>query len=269
MATLQKAPVSACAWVARCLLGCLMVSALATLANAEIIGYDSWQYSGFTRTPLAASANASPVSLLSSILLSSSLSSDNVVSESIASSTVSQSDGTASLTGVVYFDANFNGARDSDDWAIRDAIVSLTAASSDTVLIATTDKYGNYTFSNLAVDDYTITLLSPTTAPGTTSAGFLEDASGARVGVGEGVVVGQSIANIQLKSGYSGYSYDFGQDSYPTSLTSKRTLLNDDPGDHHPQNPSDPPPVVPEPGTLVLLAVAGFCFAGFARRRKG
>lgn len=268
MATLQRTPGSACAWVARCLLGCLVLSALATLANAEIIGYDSWQYHGFTRTPIAASAGASPVSLLSSILLSS-WSSDNIVSESIASSTVSQSDGNALLSGVVYFDANFNGARDSDDWAIRDAIVSLTAASSDTVLVATTDKYGNYTFSNLAVDDYTITLLAPTTAPGTTSVGFLEDASGARALSGEGVVVGQSIANVQLKSGYSGYSYDFGQNSYPTNLTSKRILLNDDPGDHHPDNPPVPPIVVPEPGALALLAVAGLCVAGFARRRKG
>jgi hypothetical protein len=173
------------------------------------------------------------------------------------------------LSGAVYFDENFNGVRDESDWAIRDAVVSLTAASTDTVLIATTDENGEYTFTNLAVDDYTITLLTVSSAPGVTNEGYLTDKNGADVFSGTGVAIGQSIANIQLKDGYTGVAYDFGQYSYPTNLVSKRMLLNRDPGTSHtPSAPPPPIPPVPEPGTLALLAVAGLCATAIARRRR-
>jgi hypothetical protein len=196
----------------------------------------------------------------------SSFSSDNdIVSESTVESALGTSSTGTSLSGVVYYDANFNGVRDSSDWAIRDAIVSLTAASTDTVLIATTDANGAYTFKNLTADDYTITLLTPSTAPGVTNVGLLTDVNGSPVFTGLGVAINESIADIQLKDGYTGVTYDFGQYTYPTNLISKRMLLNENPG--IPNTPDAPLPPVPEPGTLSLLAVAGLCLTGFVRRR--
>jgi hypothetical protein len=269
MALLQKSPLAACAVGVRPVLGCLVILALlATFANAEIIGYDSWQSNGFSRTLLPSTPSSSPVSLLASVLLAS-WSSDNIQSENSVVSSLDTSTTASSLSGTVYFDENFNGVRDSGDWAIRDAIISLTSASSPTVLIATTDCNGEYTFTNLAVDDYTITLLTVSSAPGVTNEGYLTDADGADVFTGTGVAVGQSIANIQLKDGYTGVAYDFGQYTFPTNLISKRTLLNQDPGTSHtPDAPPPPIPPVPEPGTLTLLVVAGLCVTGIARRRR-
>jgi hypothetical protein len=273
MVLLQKPPVSACAWAARRVLGCLAISLLlATLANAEIIGYDSWQWNGFSRTLLPPSPNSSPISILSSILLNS-WSSDNIVSESAVASTLTTSGLDASLSGVVYFDANFDGIRDSGDWAIRDAIVSLTSPSTDTVLIATTDANGAYSFKNLNANDYTLTLLTPSAAPeaSTNMVGILTDQDGTPIFTGLGVVTGgnTSITGIQLKTGYTGAAYDFPQLTYPTNLTSKRMLLNNDPGTPNtPDAPLPPLPPVPEPGTLALLAIAGLCVGGFARRRS-
>jgi hypothetical protein len=272
MAPFQRPPVSACVRGMRCVLACLAISLLlGTLANAEIIGYDSWQWNGFSRTSLPPSPNASPMSILASVLLTS-WSSDNIVPVSAVTSSQGTSDTYASLSGVVYFDANFDGIRDSGDWAIRDAIVALTSASTDTVLIATTDANGNYTFKNLNADDYSITLLTPSAAPeeSKNGAGILTDQSGAAVFSGVGTVPPgyTSIADIQLKDGYTGVAYDFPQLVYPTNLMSKRMLTNENPGTPHtPDAPS--PPVVPEPGTLTLLAIAGLSLTGFARRRRG
>ncbi len=274
MALLQKPPGSACVAVARRLLACLvLLPLLPTLADAETLSYDSWQWNGFSRTLLSPSTSSSPVSLLSSVLLSS-WSSDNVVSEtSVVSSMGDSAPGTApSLSGTVYYDANGNGVRDSNDWAIRDAIVSLISASSSTIVYATTDENGAYSFKDLAPDDYSITVLSPSSAPGQSNlVGILTDATGTPVFTGLGVATGaNAIADIQLKDGYTGTTYDFPQLAYPTDLVSKRMLLNQDPGVVHTSDaPPAPVPPVPEPGTLALLAVAGLCVSGFARRRRG
>jgi hypothetical protein len=174
------------------------------------------------------------------------------------------------LSGTVFFDANGNGVCDSSDWAIRDAIVSLTSASTNTVLIATSDKNGVYTFKSLPADDYTITLMTPSTVPGAANTGTLTDTSGTFVFSGLGVAVGTgSIADVQLQDGYVGTGYDFGQLVYPTSLISKRMLLNQDSGVAHTSDtPAPPIPPVPEPGTFALLVVAGLCFTGFRWRRR-
>jgi hypothetical protein len=274
MAILQKPPVSARAKVARCALACLALSLLSTaLARGESLGvgsYYSWQWSGFSRTQLVPTANSYPTSLLAAVMLRS-WTSDSIVSEStVESSSTIPVVNPAALAGVIYFDENQNGVRDSGDWAIRDAIVSLTSASTSTVVIAVTDKDGAYSFQNLTADDYTITLLTPSSVPGQINVGTLKDANGVDIFTGLGVAVGQSsIANIQLKEGYTGITYDFGQYVYPTDLLSKRMLLNNDPGvPHTPDAPTPPTPPVPEPGTLALLLVAGLAVSGFTRRRR-
>jgi len=272
MAFLQKPPVSACAKNARCVFGCLAITLLfATLASGETLSvssYNSWQWNGFSRTPLAPSPSASPLSLLASVLLPS-WSSDSIVSEStLESSSAGPLANAATLSGVVYCDENRDGVRDSGDWGIRDAILSLTSAYSSTVVIAVTDAQGAYSFQNLPADDYTITLLTPSTLPGQTNVGTLTDASGTDVFTGLGVVSAPgSIASIQLQDGYRGITYDFGEWVYPTNLISKRMLLNQYPGVQH-TTAAPPAPPVPEPGTLALLVVAGLAVTGFARRRR-
>ena len=167
MALLQKPPGSVCARVVRRLLVFPVIFLLlATVANAESPSYNSWQWNGFSRTLLTPSPSAAPVSLLSSILLSSS-SSDTVVSESSVMASLGNSVSTtaSSLSGVVYYDVNGDGVRESSDWAIRDAVVSLMSASSNTIVYTTTDENGAYSFKGLSADDYTITLLTPSTAP--------------------------------------------------------------------------------------------------------
>jgi hypothetical protein len=273
MALLQKPPGVACAGFVRRLLACLVIfPLLATLANAEAISYNSWQWHGFTRTSPAPSSSASLVSQLSSVLLSSSPSS-NVVSESavVASLGDSTPSVSSSLSGFVYYDANSDGIRESTDWAIRDAIVSLMSASSNTVVLATTDENGEYSFKSLSPDDYTITLLTPSSAPGASKlVGILSDQNGTPVFSGVGVAASDtSVADIQLKDGYSGTTYDFPQLTYPTDLISKRMLLSGSSGvSHTPDAPPPPIPPVPEPSTLALLVVAGLCVTGCARRRR-
>jgi hypothetical protein len=275
MTLLQKSPVSVCANVARYVLGCLVISLVfAGLANADTLGvdsYNSWQWNGFSRTLIAPSDSSASTSILAS-LSSQSWSSANVVSESAVESAVaasSSSTTSTSLSGVVYYDENGDGIRESSDWAIRDAIVALLPASSDTIVYATTDKDGVYTFKNLTADTYTVTLMTPSTAPGqSVTVGILADENGNYIFTGLGIATGSSIANIQLQDGYVGTAYDFPQLVYPTNSISKRMLLNNDPGvSHTPDAPT--PPVVPEPSSLALLMVAGIAVTGFARRRLG
>jgi SdrD B-like domain/PEP-CTERM motif len=278
MAKLHKPPISACAKVARCSLGCLTITLLfAAFANGETISassYNSWQWNGFSRSALASTSSSSSMSLLSSVL--SSLSSfDSIVSEStVESPTTPPVTDAATLSGVVYYDANDNGVRDSTDWGIRDAIVTLTSESnSSTVVTTVTDAQGAYSFKNLPADNYTVTLMTPSTSPGQPSVGTLTDASGNFVFTGQGhAILGQdSVTDIQLNAGYTGNTYDFGQLAYPTDLLSKRSLLNENPGVPNTKaapTPPTPPPPVPEPGTLALLVVAGLSAAGFARRRR-
>jgi hypothetical protein len=274
MALHQKPPVSARAKVARYALTCLALSLLSVApTRGESLGvanYYSWQWGGFSRTQFVPTANSYPTSLLAAVMLRS-WAADSIVSEStVESSTATVVVNPASLSGVIYFDENQNGVRDSGDWAIRDAIVSLTPASTSTVVTAVTDQDGNYSFQNLAADDYTITLLTPSSVPGQINVGTLKDANGTDIFTGQGIAVGQnSIANIQLKEGYTGITYDFGQYVYPTDLISKRMVLSDNPGvPHTPDAPQPPTPPVPEPGTLALLLVAGLAVSGFARRRS-
>lgn len=175
-------------------------------------------------------------------------------------------EGAASLSGVVYYDENADGVRDTTDWAISDATVSLVSMSSgDTLASVITSKKGEYSFIELAADTYTVTLTTPSKEPGDAVVGAVLDANDKVVSVGTNGTPGDStITSIVLADGESAVDYDFPQLVYPNNLISKRLLLNVSPGVYH----TDPPTPIPEPGMLSLLAVAGLVLAGFAKARK-
>jgi len=130
----------------------------ATIACGDTIdSYNSWCWNGFTRTSAAGPYNpAVPITTPPQ-------------ENSVGPNTV---DG-ATLSGVVYYDVNANGVRESTDWAIRFATVSLTLEGNTSSYSYTTGKDGAYAFTNLSVGTYTATLLTVSDSSGTTSAGLL------------------------------------------------------------------------------------------------
>jgi hypothetical protein len=275
--TRYSQPLPACLAHARTALLCFGVALLfAQSANAEAVNansYYSWQWGGFTRsTPFV--ATSSSANSVSSLLLSSSYSTSSVayqsptalLSSAVTASTSTSSSNTATFSGVVYYDENQSGTRDSSDWGIRDATVSLIETNTNTEVTVVTDAAGNYSFTGLAAGDYTITLLTPSDQPEFATLGTITDASNNAVTSGLGTVSGTNqVTSVHLDLGSTAVNYDFPQSSYPTSLYSKRSLLNTSPGSYH---TTDGPSPVPEPSTLVLLAIAGMSFTAFSRRRR-
>jgi len=258
---------------------------LATPAFCDTIRvntYDSWRWNGFSWSPppveatLRASSarsssglgynntwrSAGSSSSTQSISTATSLSSltYSALTDAGVSPTASQNKG---LAGFVYVDVNNNGAMDSTDLAIADATVALTMnGAGDPLMIVYSKKDGSYSFSSLAAGVYSIAMLTPCVAPGTDTKGQIRDKDGvvdaARTSQ---VQVAQDLfSNIDLPAGYTGSNYNFAELVYPIDAVGKRMLLlGDDPG--------GPIHTTPEPGTLVLLAIAGACFGGLTWRR--
>jgi hypothetical protein len=237
---------------ARCIGICTAAILLSVaLAQGETIdSYYLWQWKGFIRTsPVSTNGPSSSSSLVASLDAAS-----------------NESSGSTSLSGVVYYDTNGNGVRDTDDYGIRDALLTLT--TSDSTVSTRSSASGGYSFSDLSPGTYAIALSIADSNPGTITVGTITDAEGNTVTTGRGVAGIDTITDIVLEDNYTGVNYDFGQLSYPLSLISKRLLLNTDTGlTHTSTGGGNNPPPVPEPGTLVLLAVAGLFFAGRVRRR--
>jgi hypothetical protein len=164
----------------------------------------------------------------------------------------------------VYYDVNGDGVRDSTDWGIRDAVVSLRLANSGSALASVVTAYdGSYSFGTLTAGDYAVTLLTPGDQPGQPSVGTIVDSAGYSVASGAGTAAGtgsgqDGITGIRLGESEMAVNYDFPQLTYPAGLISKRMLINTNPGIHNttPVTPIPTPPV-PEPGTLATLMVAG------------
>lgn len=212
----------------------------ASFACADTItGYNSWQRNGFSRSLASASSPSTTTSSLSN------------------TSTTSG----ASLTGTVYYDVDGDGVRDSSDWAIRFASVSLTLVDSDVTYSYTTSKNGEYTFANLAAGTYMLTLLTASDAGGITSAGTIDGVADTSA-----ITSASSISNITLTVSATGVNYDFAQYAYPSSLVTAQLLMGSDSGLQNTTAISTT--TVPEPGTLALLAVAGLSLAGTAWRRR-
>jgi hypothetical protein len=228
------------------------MSAASTVGEAAVssLAYSSWQWHGISRSGSSASISYNSVSSAASI------SADPFVGEN----------GTASLSGYVYFDVNGNQKMDSGDWAIADATITLTDANSSTPVASLhSSQDGSYSFAGLAAGKYTLTMATPTNHPGQDSgqSRAILDASGQLVSLAD--TVGQNAyAGIALGDGYTGTNYNFAELTYPGTLISKAMLLTSSSPVVHTNNaiPANPVTAVPEPNTLVLLAVVGLFGAG-------
>jgi hypothetical protein len=198
------------------------------------------------------------------------LGNSDALQSTLLSSSSSAGKGAAKLSGVVYCDEDGDGVLETSDWAVRDAVLALTfAGSNDVLLKAVTSADGSYSFTGLAAGKYTITLLTPSSKPGKIGIGILEDGHGNTVSAGVGRVSGASaVADIVLKDDYQGVNYDFAQLVYPANLISKRMLLNTNPGVHH-ATTSHPVNPVPEPSAWILAATGFLLEIGFRRRLFG
>jgi len=212
-----------------------------------ISSYDSWCWNGFTRSgpPSSSLSTSSPLPLTYSALSGSGLS-DAV--------------GTASLSGYVYLDADYDGIMDASDWAIADAEISLTYDGSTDPIIAYSNKDGLYSFSftpptSTVPVKYSIAMLTPSELPGQVTLGQLSDGNGISVDPGQFDNANDKFYDIGVLDGYVGVDYNFAEAAYPFSLVSKRMLING--GINH---------TVPEPGTLVLLVIAGLISGSLAWR---
>src|SRR5437899_790088 len=67
----------------------------------------------------------------------------------------------ASLSGRVFLDYDNSGTFNGPDAGIPGATITLSSPGLTTPLTTTTDAQGNYTFSNLASDFYTVTETQP------------------------------------------------------------------------------------------------------------
>jgi hypothetical protein len=248
----------ACAWQAVGILFCLGIGlVIATPAKGELLAYNSWQWGGFSRS---AAPSASSISILGTATGGQS------ATDELIDTSPSLLTGSATLSGVVYYDQNQDGIRDATDWAVRDAVVLLTSSDGSISQKGTTNSDGVYIFVSLPVGDYTITLLTPSSRPETPALGTIVDASNVQVTTGLGTVSGSaSIKEIHLEDGYAALAYDFPQMEYPEDLLSKRLLLNSDSGIHH----TTPVSPVPEPGAAPLLVVASVLVGLCLRRRVG
>lgn len=277
MTSQSQRPTPACARRIRIVwssIGAILLLATPALSDTvRVNSYDSWRWNGFSWSPPPIEAALKSTSTTTSTSTAWRFSSLTTQSTSTTTSTLPYSalketnvslaaskDG--GLSGYVYVDTNNNGVMDTMDWAIAEAKISLAlSGASDPAMLAYSKKDGSYSFSSLVAGNYTISMLSPCVAPGTDTKGQIRDKDGnvdlartAQVQVARDV-----FSNIDLAAGYTGVNYNFAELVYPIGLVSKRMLIGDDPGVIH---------TVPEPGTLMLLVMAGLCFGGLAWRRR-
>ncbi len=167
----------------------------------------------------------------------------------------------ASLSGVVFYDANQDGKLDNNEYAISGGEIDLYSGSN---LVATTtvNSIGQYSFPDLTPGTYSIynkTNGNWLPAPGVINA--LNQTTTPSSAIDDGM----SIDDVVLNAGDQGVLFNFGAQYYPLQLLSKRMLLaSANPG----QGGSPFITAVPEPGTAVVLSFAAIAFIIMAARRR-
>ncbi|MDB5305954.1 MAG: hypothetical protein JWO38_156 [Gemmataceae bacterium] len=116
--------------------------------------------------------------------------------------------GTASISGVVYLDADHSGTLTPGDTGIGGVTVELRGvndAGQTVVLLTTTDSNGNYSFTGLRTGTYSILETQP--------AGYLDGAEnlGTVNGQADGLIGADQFYDVYLPVGATGINYDFGE----------------------------------------------------------
>jgi SdrD B-like domain len=119
------------------------------------------------------------------------------------------SGGTASLSGTVYVDVNFDNRQDAGEGGIVDVIIRLTGTDNlgqAVALETTTDGDGHYSFTGLQAGTYQLFEVQPIAyLQGGVSVGTVNGAT-------RGSIVGTDlIGGIVLGAGEAGVMYDFGE----------------------------------------------------------
>ena len=165
----------------------------------------------------------------------------------------------ASLSGVVFFDANQNGKLDTNEYAIGGGNIELFSGNN---LVATTtvNSFGQYSFNDL--DPGTYSIYNTTTGDWLPIPGVINGVNQNSI---SSLATGNdmTIDNVVLNAGDKGTGFNFGAQYYPIQLLSKRMLLAT-------SGPDDTPFIVavPEPGTAVMLSFAAIPFIIMAARRR-
>ena len=168
----------------------------------------------------------------------------------------------ASVSGVVFYDANQNGKLDNNEYAISGGTIDLYSGSN---LVATTkaNSTGYYYFNNLPADTYSIH--NETDGTWLPVPGFIN-------GINSTSIVNPTdsnndwvIDNVVLTAGDQGELFNFAAQYYPIQLLSKRMLL----ASSGPGGSGDSLVIaVPEPATAVMFGFAVIAFIVMAARRR-
>ncbi len=144
-----------------------------------------------------------------------------------------------SISGYVYIDSNKDGQKDAGDYAVGGAPVTLNSLTDPSLSwTAITGSNGSYSFSSIPAGVYTVSVpVFSDLISGSPSLGFFIDGGGnvytpGGAGIpnsdfGTPVSGGKvdSIADINLQSGFAALDYDFSELGVQTDMVSKRLFL--------------------------------------------
>ncbi len=118
----------------------------------------------------------------------------------------------ASLAGLVYHDANHNGALDPGEAPIGDVLITLRDDAGNTVATQRTGQDGSYSFTGLRAGSYTIIETQPQ--------GWIDgrETLGTVSGTPVGIAANDRFEQVTLKWGDDGVEYNFGE-LLPVSLS--------------------------------------------------
>ena len=164
----------------------------------------------------------------------------------------------ASLSGVVFYDANHNGQLDPGEYAIGGGNMELFSGST-LIQTTTVSSTGQYSFSDL--DAGTYTLYNPTAGDWLAVPGIIlamDQSTSPSSATGSD----SYMYNVVLNGGDTGEIFNYAAQYYPIQLLSKRMLLASS------QTTQPLVQAVPEPATALMLSFAAIPFMVMAAMRR-